>query len=92
MLRKIKILFSGLSVIIMLLLNGFIPEKRIEAPSVGGAWKTQQSTLEQVLLFSDGYFMHTIFDGKLVDGNWHHSGRSSTGNPIYEVWSREVNQ
>lgn len=29
------------------------------------------------------------FDGKLVDGNWHHSGLSSTGNPIYEVWSKE---
>lgn len=25
------------------------------------------------------------FDGKIVDGNWHHSGNSSTGNPIYEV-------
>jgi len=29
------------------------------------------------------------FDGKLVDGNWHHSGLSSTGNPIYEVWTKE---
>jgi hypothetical protein len=29
------------------------------------------------------------FDGKLVDGKWHHSGRSSTGNPIYEIWSRD---
>lgn len=32
------------------------------------------------------------FDGKLIDGNWHHSGLSSTGNPIYEVWSREPGQ
>jgi len=32
------------------------------------------------------------FDGKLVDGNWHHSGLSSTGNPIYEVWSKELKQ
>jgi hypothetical protein len=29
------------------------------------------------------------FDGKLVDGKWHHSGLSSTGSPIYEIWSRE---
>jgi len=29
------------------------------------------------------------FDGKLIDGNWHHSGLSSVGNPIYEVWSKE---
>lgn len=29
------------------------------------------------------------FDGKIVDGKWHHSGQSSTGNPIYEIWSPE---
>ena len=28
------------------------------------------------------------FDGKLESGNWHHSGLSSRGTPIYEVWSR----
>ncbi len=28
------------------------------------------------------------FDGKLVNGDWHHSGKSSKGDPIYEVWSR----
>lgn len=28
------------------------------------------------------------FDGKLEEGNWHHSGLSSKGEPIYEVWSR----
>ena len=32
------------------------------------------------------------FDGKLVDGNWHHSGLSSTGNPIYEIWTKELKQ
>ncbi|MGW8123830.1 membrane or secreted protein [Roseivirga echinicomitans] len=31
------------------------------------------------------------FDYKLVDKAWHHSGLSSTGNPIYEVWTpREI--
>lgn len=29
------------------------------------------------------------FDGKLVNGEWHHSGLSSRGEPIYEVWSRK---
>jgi len=29
------------------------------------------------------------FDGKIVDGKWHHSGLSSRGDPIYEIWSRE---
>jgi hypothetical protein len=28
------------------------------------------------------------FDGKLEGGDWHHSGLSSRGAPIYEVWSR----
>jgi hypothetical protein len=28
------------------------------------------------------------FDGKLENGEWHHSGRSSKGEKIYEIWSR----
>lgn len=28
------------------------------------------------------------FDGKLENGDWHHSGLSSKGDPIYERWSR----
>lgn len=28
------------------------------------------------------------FDGSLQNGDWHHSGKSSKGDPIYEVWSR----
>jgi hypothetical protein len=31
------------------------------------------------------------FDGKLVDGEWHHSGLSSKGDKIYEIWSRRKN-
>ncbi|HEU4632929.1 MAG TPA: hypothetical protein VFS22_03030 [Flavisolibacter sp.] len=29
------------------------------------------------------------FDGKLENGDWHHSGLSSKGDPIYEIWSRK---
>lgn len=29
------------------------------------------------------------FDGKLENSDWHHSGLSSRGEPIYEVWSRK---
>lgn len=32
------------------------------------------------------------FDGKLVNGDWHHSGKSSKGDDIYEVWSRISSQ
>jgi hypothetical protein len=28
------------------------------------------------------------FDGKVENGNWIHSGLSSRGDPIYEIWSR----
>jgi hypothetical protein len=28
------------------------------------------------------------FDGKLENGDWHHSGLSSKGEKIYEIWSR----
>lgn len=27
------------------------------------------------------------FDYRLKDGNWHHSGHSSKGEPLYEIWS-----
>ncbi len=27
------------------------------------------------------------FDFELIDGSWHHSGLSSKGNPIHEIWS-----
>ena len=27
------------------------------------------------------------FDFEVIDGEWHHSGKSSTGNPIYEIWT-----
>lgn len=29
------------------------------------------------------------FDYEVKDGDWHHRGKSSTGNPIYEVWALE---
>ncbi len=32
--------------------------------------------------------MSLSFNFEMKDGNWHHSGQSSTGNPINELWSR----
>jgi len=29
------------------------------------------------------------FEGKIEDGQWHHSGKSSKGDPIHEIWSRD---
>ncbi len=54
--------------------------------------------------FKDGKYTETIeffsrdnsrvgaslsFDGKLEGNNWYHSGKSSKGDPISEVWTRE---
>lgn len=48
---------------------------------------------EEILFFSrdDSRVGHTLtFDGKLENRNsWHHSGLSSKGDPIYEIWDRE---
>src|SRR5690606_36719009 len=32
------------------------------------------------------------FDGKIEGDLWHHSGLSSAGAPIYEIWKREPKQ
>ncbi|MBT8270489.1 MAG: membrane or secreted protein [Bacteroidia bacterium] len=32
--------------------------------------------------------MHLEFDYELIEGNWHHKGFSSKGDPIHEIWSR----
>jgi hypothetical protein len=29
------------------------------------------------------------FDFEVKNGDWHHRGKSSTGNPIYEIWEKE---
>ena len=31
------------------------------------------------------------FAYELKEGKWHHSGKSSKGNPLYEIWSRRSN-
>lgn len=47
---------------------------------------------EHILFFSrddSRIGAHLSFDGELKDGDWHHSGLSSKGDPIYEIWSRD---
>ncbi|WP_343565587.1 hypothetical protein [Sphingobacterium sp.] len=48
---------------------------------------------EKILFFSRdntrvGQELH--FNGKLDDNKWHHSGKSSKGDNIYEIWSKEL--
>ena len=37
---------------------------------------------------SDRVGSSLTFDGRLENGEWHHSGFSSKGDKIYEIWSR----
>ena len=58
MLKNLKLLFIGF----IICLSSFAPANSFNESAINGAWRTQENTLEQVLLLSDGYFMHTIFD------------------------------
>lgn len=49
--------------------------------------------MEKILFFSRdnnrvGQQLH--FDGKLENNTWHHRGKSSKGDDIYEIWSKEI--
>ncbi|WP_411973051.1 hypothetical protein ACLCDV_05090 [Sphingobacterium sp. Lzh-3] len=32
------------------------------------------------------------FDGEIINGAWHHKGKSSKGDDIYEIWSKEITE
>ena len=57
----------------------------------GGTYTTKNGKYtENIEFFSrDDYRVGVSlgFDYSLIDGNWHHSGLSSKGDPIHEIWS-----
>lgn len=57
----------------------------------GGTYTTVEGTYtENIEFFSrdDSKVNRSLsFTYELIDGAWHHSGLSSKGNPIYEIWS-----
>tara|TARA_R110000868_G_scaffold4211_6_gene26462 strand:- start:7937 stop:8647 length:711 start_codon:yes stop_codon:yes gene_type:complete len=58
----------------------------------GGSYTTLNGVYtEQIEFFSrddSRVGANLQFDFSLVDGNWHHSGLSSKGDPIHEIWSK----
>ncbi|MFP2997513.1 membrane or secreted protein [Spongiivirga sp. MCCC 1A20706] len=58
----------------------------------GGTYTTVNGKYTENLEFfsrdNDKVGMQLQFDYKLIDGKWHHSGLSSKGDPIYEIWSQ----
>lgn len=68
------------------------PETKQFSGSGGGTYSfINGKYTENILFFSRDNSREgaqLTFDGKLEDGKWHHSGLSSKGDKIYEVWSR----
>ena len=58
MFKIVQFFFAGL----LIVMSSFTSEVVSDNSSSNGAWKTQEGTIEQVLLLSEGYFMHTIYD------------------------------
>ncbi len=58
----------------------------------GGTYSTENGEYrENIEFFSrddSKVGLNLIFKYELIDGNWHHSGSSSKGDPIHEIWSR----
>lgn len=58
----------------------------------GGTYTTENGNYtENIEFFSrddSRVGMSLSFDYDLIDGNWHHSGLSSKGDPIHEIWSK----
>jgi hypothetical protein len=57
----------------------------------GGTYTAENGTyIEKIEFFSrdDSRVGASLeFNYEVIDGEWHHSGLSSTGNPIYEIWT-----
>ncbi|MEJ5962760.1 hypothetical protein [Pedobacter immunditicola] len=68
------------------------PDKKEFSGTGGGTYTfTNGKYVEAIEFFSrdsSRVGASLTFDGKLENGEWHHSGRSSKGDPIYEIWSR----
>lgn len=59
----------------------------------GGLYSFINSTYtEHILFFSRDNSRvgnELNFNGEIIDGAWHHHGKSSKGDPIHEIWSRD---
>lgn len=57
----------------------------------GGNYTTKNGQYTEIIKFfsrdSSRVGAELTFDYELKDGKWHHSGKSSKGDPIYEIWS-----
>lgn len=68
------------------------PEKKEFSGTGGGTYTFRDGKYTENIEFfsrdSSRVGASLSFDGKLENGEWHHSGLSSKGDKIYEIWSR----
>lgn len=68
------------------------PEKKEFSGTGGGSYTFINGKYTETIEFfsrdSSRVGASLAFDGKLENAEWHHSGLSSKGVPIYEIWSR----
>lgn len=61
--KKIKSGYSKVVIILFLsVIMSFAYRSIPDNSAINGAWKLQNGSVEQVLIFNNGYFMHTTFD------------------------------
>jgi hypothetical protein len=60
----------------------------------GGKYTTEDGKYTEIIKFfsrdNSRVGAELAFNYELKDGKWHHSGKSSKGDPIYEIWSNRV--
>ena len=59
---KKHLVFVAVSMAVIFFLTGFSQVITVSSTTVTGAWHLQKGSVEQVLVFQDGYFSHTVFD------------------------------
>lgn len=60
----------------------------------GGTYETKDGKYTETIEFFSRDIIRVganlQFNFELIDGNWHHSGNNSRGEPLYEVWTKRT--
>jgi len=72
------------------------PETKEFLGTGGGSYTFKNGKYTETIEFfprdSSRIGMSLTFDDKIVNGEWHHTGLSSKGDKLYEIWSRVPNK
>lgn len=92
----VKINHSGTRKTLKILKDGYFqwiaiePDQKKFFGTGGGLYEFENGKYtEEILFFSKDdsrVGAKLSFEGEIIDGDWHHKGKSSKGDPIHEVW------